>query len=193
MKKIALISILFVSVLLITGCSKEGEVAGMQAERAFKGNKDARIVVLEYSDFQCPACSGAQEIVKEVLDQYQNNVRLEFRHFPLESIHPYAFQAAQAAECANQQGKFWEYHDLLFENQEHLKTNDLKLHASEVEGIDTEAFNVCLDEDRTKDAVKNDLAEAVSAGLRGTPTFLVNGTPVPDYTQLASYIQQALQ
>lgn len=193
MKKIITILLLVFSALLFVGCSDDGEVAGVQSARPFKGQADSRIVVTEYSDFQCPACSQVQPVLAEILDKYSGQIRFEYYHFPLESVHDYAFSAAVASECANEQGRFWEYHDLLFENQENLKNSDLKLYATEIEGMDAGAFNTCLDSERTRDIVKSDLKEAAALKLRGTPSFFVNGKKVPSADQIDSYIQLEMQ
>ena len=107
------------------------------------GDRDAKVVVVEFSDFQCPACGVAVSIVKEVAEEYGDKILLVFRHFPIISQHPYALKAAEAAEAAAEQGKFWEYHDKLFENQENLKDGDLKQYAEEL-GLDMKKFEDAL-------------------------------------------------
>src|SRR3989344_4720461 len=117
------------------------------------GDKNAEITIVEFSDFQCPFCARAYSdaIAQfEQSDYFKNgDVNLVYKHFPLNSIHPQAQKAAEAAECANKQGKFWEYHNMLFENQQALDIASLKSYASEV-GLDTAKFNSCLDNGEAK-------------------------------------------
>lgn len=140
------------------------------------GEKDAEISIVEFSDFQCSFCgrahTGALADFKQS-DYFKNGeVNLIYKHLPLTSIHPQAQNAAEASECANRQGKFWEYHDLLFENQGALDDNSLKSYAQTL-GLDTAEFNSCLDNDEAKSKVNKDMSEATTAGARGTPYFVV--------------------
>jgi protein-disulfide isomerase len=155
--------------------------------RPFKGNPEAKVVVVEYSDFQCPACGAAYSYTKNVVNEFKDQIKFEYRHFPLTSIHPYAFKAAVAAEAANDQGKFWEYHDKLFENQDKLKKEDLLRYAEEL-GLDMKRFKATL-ESNEKDAIINsDLLQGQKDGVRGTPTFFVNGKKVQKWTELRQAI-----
>ena len=115
----------------------------MEAIGPSKGPENAPVTIVEFSDFQCPFCSKAKVTVDEVMKGYGDKVRLVFRHFPL-SFHQDAPKAAEAAACANDQKKFWEYHDKLFANQGALEVDDLKKHAADL-GLDTARFNECLD------------------------------------------------
>ena len=156
----------------------DGEVKQISRERRLvMGAEDAKVEVVEFSDFQCPACKAAQGLVKQV--QNKEGVRLVFKHMPLSSIHKNALIAAEAAEAAHDQGKFWEYHDLLFERQEEWaeeKEIELKLTDYAVElGLDRETFMKSLSEGKFKDLVMSDYGEAMRLGVRGTPTFFVNG------------------
>lgn len=138
------------------------------------GDRDAKVVVVEFSDFQCPACGVAVSIVKEVAEEYGDKILLVFRHFPIISTHPYALKAAEAAEAAAEQGKFWEYHDKLFENQENLKDGDLKQYAEEL-GLDMKKFEDALKTGKFKDKVRGDLDAGEKFGVNATPTFFING------------------
>lgn len=138
------------------------------------GNLNASVEVIEYSDFQCPACGRAQPIVERVIQDYGDRIKFVYRHYPLVSIHPYAWKAAEASECADEQEKFWEYHDKLFENQNALTISDLKRYALEL-GLDTSSFNACLDSGAMSKYVQRDSQRAVSARARGTPEFFING------------------
>jgi protein-disulfide isomerase len=140
------------------------------------GNPDAEISIVEFSDFQCPFCaranSGAIADFKNS-DYFKNgDVNLVFKQFPLTSIHPFAQNAAEASLCAQDQGKFWEYHDILFSNQGSLDDASLKAYAAQL-GLDTEAFNSCLDSDEKKSEVLKESAQAQAAGGRGTPYFVI--------------------
>ena len=158
--------------------------------RPFKGNPDAKVVVIEYSDFQCPACGAAYQPTKNVINEFGDQIRFEFRHFPL-SYHAFAFKAAVAAEAANDQGKFWEYHDKLYENQDNLLKEDLIRYAEEL-GLDVEKFAETL-EGNEKDALINShYQEAIKKGAGGTPAFFVNGKKVESWNNLRQAIQAEL-
>ncbi len=133
-----------------------------------------QITVIEYSDFQCPACGAAYPEVKNIINKTGDKVKFVYKQFPLTSIHPYAFKASEASECAADQGKFWEYHDKLFDNQQKLDIGNLKKYAEQV-GLDTQSFNQCLDSGAMSERVRADMNDARSAGVTATPTFFVNG------------------
>lgn len=137
------------------------------------GPPDAPITIVEFSDYQCPYCSRAEPVIKEVLRRYPEQVRVVYRHLPL-PFHPDAQGAAEASICAWAQDKFWEYHDLLFENQKALGEEQLVAYADQV-GLDGATFAACLEETSTAERVRLDMAEAESLGATGTPTFFING------------------
>jgi protein-disulfide isomerase len=145
----------------------------VEATGPSKGPDNAPITIVEFSDFQCPFCSRANTTVDEVMKQYGDKVRLVFRHFPL-SFHQEAPKAAEASACADDQKKFWEYHDKLFANQGALKVDDLKKHAADL-GLDTARFNECLDSGKKAELVKKDMAAGEKVGVSGTPAFFING------------------
>jgi protein-disulfide isomerase len=138
-----------------------------------KGPENAPITIVEFSDFQCPFCSRAIKTVDEVLAAYPNQIRLVFRQFPLE-FHKQAPKAAEAALCANDQGKFWEFHDTLFANQQALEVPQLKEHAKKV-GLDSAKFDKCLDSGEKAATVKTDMEAGQKVGVNGTPAFFING------------------
>jgi protein-disulfide isomerase len=138
------------------------------------GPEDAPITIIEFSDFECPFCGRASPTVKQVLAEYEGKVRLVYRHFPLESIHPNARGAAGASACANEQGKFWEYHDVLFANSRQLSPEKFEVFATQA-GLDATAFNACVADGRFDADVDRDLADARSVGVSGTPSFFING------------------
>jgi len=137
-----------------------------------KGNDNAEVTLIEYSDFQCIFCSRHKETLERILQDYPDQVRLVYRHFPLKS-HPYAQKAAEASECAAQQGKFWEMHDMLFLNRQKLTAADIKSYAINVK-LDTDIFNQCLDSSATASDVDEDIKTALSAGVNGTPATFIN-------------------
>jgi protein-disulfide isomerase len=136
-----------------------------------QGPEGARVTIVEFSDFQCPYCRRAESTVKQVLDRYRDQVRFVYRHFPLE-MHPRARPAAEAAACADQQGRFWDYHEKLFSGG--LEDADLQRYATEL-GLDTTAFQQCVSQHKTKDVVISDFEAGKAAGVSGTPAFFVNG------------------
>ena len=146
------------------------------AGRPIRGNKDAPVTIVEFSDFQCPYCSRARPTVNKVREAYGDKVRIIFRNFPL-SIHPQALKAGEAASCAAEQGKFWEMHDRLFANQAKLQVPDLKEHAAAL-GLDAAAFAQCLDSSRHTADVQKDLEAGAGYGVSGTPSFFINGRPL---------------
>jgi protein-disulfide isomerase len=137
-----------------------------------RGGKGAKVVIVEFADFQCPFCARAHETVQTVLKAYGEKVRIIFRHYPLQN-HPRAPKAAEATACADEQGKFWELHDSLFESQE-LDEDSLTLQAKQV-GVDEKKFTECLKSGRMAALVKRDLAAGQAAGVSGTPAFFING------------------
>lgn len=143
---------------------------------------EGEVVIVEFSDFQCPACRTAQLVVERVLSEYPGQVRHVFRHFPLLSIHPYAEETARAAEAASLQDAFWEYHDLLFKRQDEWNGGEdldarLTQYAQEL-GLDVARFRQDYESDVVARAVQEDLAFANQLRLRGTPSFFVNGKQV---------------
>jgi len=137
-----------------------------------QGPVDAPLTLLEYGDYQCPFCGAAYPIVREV--QAQLGVRFVFRNFPITTSHPRAEQAAEAAEAAGAQGKFWEMHDTLYENQDRLGDDDLHGYAEQL-GLDVGRFDADLAEHVHAARVREDFMSGVRSGVNGTPTFYVNG------------------
>lgn len=139
----------------------------------FKGSADAKVTIVEFSEFQCPYCKRGKETVSEILEIYGDQVRLAFKHFPLTSIHSEAQKAAEATECAGDQGKFWEMHDWMFDNQQELAVDGLKT-AATILGMNSSEFNSCLDSGKYEGKVNNDAEEAKGLGLSGAPAFFIN-------------------
>jgi protein-disulfide isomerase len=139
-----------------------------------RGNPDAPITIVEFSDFQCPYCKRALPTLQEVLARYQDQVRLAYRDFPLTQLHPQAQIAAEASRCAAEQGQFWAYHDLLFSNQAKLDATSLAEYARDL-SMDGKQFEACLASGKFKTAVEQDLRDGQQAGVAGTPAFFING------------------
>jgi len=137
-----------------------------------RGAADAPLTLVEFGDFECPFCGRATGMVKELRHRLGDDLRYVFRHLPLTDVHPHAELAAEAAEAAGAQGRFWEYHDLLFEHQDELELEDLVGYAGEV-GLDVERFTRHIEEGRHSARVRADVASADASGARGTPTFFV--------------------
>jgi protein-disulfide isomerase len=138
-----------------------------------KGPASAPIELIEFADFQCPYCLAASPTVKRVLDTYGDRIRFVYRNFPLQN-HPDARPAAEAAQCANQQGQFWAYHDRLFGVPGKLSDADLKKTAADL-GLDAARFNACVDQHQYKSVIDADAKAGAEAGVSGTPAFFVNG------------------
>jgi protein-disulfide isomerase len=159
------------------------------------GNNKAPVTIVEFSDFQCPFCERFAPTVKKVVNDYKDKVRLVYKHFPLDSSHPWARPAALASECAAEQGKFWEYHDALFARQDEFSADFWGKLASELK-LNTGKFNDCVQSEKYENKVQSDYQQGLAAGARGTPHTVINGTPVSGavpYEQLKAVIDQALK
>jgi len=160
----------------------------------FLGDEDAPLTIIEFSDFQCPFCGRFKsQTLGQIIETYVDTGKVKFvyRDFPLSSIHPLAQKAAEASECADDQGKFWEYHDLIFEKQGSLSLSNLKSWAVEL-GLNSAEFDSCLDSGKHAKEVADDLSDASRAGGRGTPFFIV-GTQTLSGAQPFSAFQQAIE
>ena len=140
---------------------------------AFKGGKDAKVTIIEFTDYQCPFCGRARPTVNQILDTYGDKVKYVLRDFPL-NFHPYAQKAAEAAECAGEQNKYWDYSKILWENQKALEITDLKKYAKQI-NLDQAKFDQCLDSGKMAEEVQKDEADGSKAGVTGTPSFFING------------------
>jgi len=161
-----------------------------------KGNSDAKVTLIEYSDFQCPACASYYPLLKKVSEDMGEEVLVIYRHFPLSSIHPQADLAAQAAEAAGIQGKFWEMHDKLFESQSSWSgrsdVEGIFISYAEELGLNVEQFKNDLDSKAVKDAIKDDKRSGNQAFVEGTPTLFLNGEKINNprsYDQLRQAIR----
>lgn len=139
--------------------------------------EDAKLTIVQFADFQCPYSKEEATVFRKLMRKYGDRVRFIYRDFPLDTIHPDATQAALAAECAREQGKFWAYHDKLYVNAPGLSFAELLRYSEEV-GLDTRQFETCLVDERYRNKVSEDRAAAERLGLQGTPTFFLNGQRV---------------
>ena len=157
-----------------------------------KGPEDAPVTIVEFSDFECPACRQAAVQIPALLEQYPGKIRFVFRDFPL-PMHARAVPAAAAAECAHDQGKFWEMHDLLFANQRRLGDTQLRGYAEQL-GLDLAAFDTCMGEPGTLGEIELDVQAGDAAGVNSTPTFIVNGRIISsaDLGRVRDLIEKAL-
>ncbi|WP_312900621.1 DsbA family protein [Chryseobacterium taichungense] len=139
-----------------------------------QGNANAELVIVEYGDYQCPYCGAAYPVLKELMKEFGNQVQFVFRNFPLSEMHQYARPAALAAEAANVQGKFWEMHDAIYENQQQLNEN-LLTEIAEKLSLNMPQFKEDLQSSKLAEKVDSDFESGVISGVNGTPSFFVNG------------------
>lgn len=157
------------------------------------GPADAKVTVIEFSDFECPYCRQAASAVEKLRETHADSVRLVYRQFPLESIHPRARKAGEASLCADEQGKFWEMHDRIFAEKD-IAADRLRAFAADL-GLDTEAFGTCLDSGRHGETIDRDLEAGRRVGVERTPTFFINGryiTGAPTYEALVEVVDEEL-
>jgi protein-disulfide isomerase len=158
-----------------------------------QGAPDAAVTLLEYGDYECPYCGAAYPIVKQIQEAMGDGLRFVFRNFPITTAHPHAEQAAEAAEAAAAQGRFWPMHDLLYENQQRLEAEDLLAFAAQL-GLDVDRFERELREHVHAARVREDFMSGVRSGVNGTPTFYVNGVRHDDsydYDTMLGALQRA--
>lgn len=141
------------------------------------GRSGSPVTIIEFADFSCPFCRKSESTLKEVAAKYLGKVSLAYRDFPLREMHPEAQLAAEAARCAGEQGKFWEYHDLLFETQGSHSRERLMENAEKLK-LNGARFRFCLDSGKYKPQIERDAQEAIASGATGTPTFFINGIPL---------------
>lgn len=158
-----------------------------------KGQPNASVTIIEFTDFECPSCAQQQPVVERIANEFSDRVRLVVRDFPL-SQHANAPKAAEAAEAVREQGRYWEYVSILFRNQSALGVDKLKQYASEL-GLDRARFDSSLDSGKFAEKVQRDVLDARKLGVNGTPTFYVNGKRVSDrsYEGLKATIEAALK
>jgi protein-disulfide isomerase len=139
-----------------------------------RGPKEAPVTIVEFSDFECPYCGGLYPTLKQIEENYKDKIRIVYRQFPLNNIHPNAQKAAEASLCANEQGKFWQFHDAMFLDQKNLSVDALKAKAATL-AMNTQTFSSCLDSGKHAAAIQESLSEGSKAGVDGTPALFING------------------
>ena len=198
-KIFALVAVLAIgAAVLYAKQSTEKANEGVVIEAHVKGNPDAAVTLVEYSDFQCPACAQFYPIINEILAERGDDIRFEYRHFPLINIHPHAVPAARAAEAAGQQDKFWEMHDKLFENQTTWSRSSnpvafFNQYAEEI-GLDMGTYRRHFGASVITDSINKSFDEARSYGFNGTPSFLLNGEEMTfeTFEEFRSMIEEAI-
>jgi protein-disulfide isomerase len=155
-----------------------------------RGDPHARVTIVEYGDFECPMCRGVERAVRQILDSHPLSVRLVFRHHPIESAHPHALIAAEAAEAAAYQGKFWEMHDLLLQEGASLRRAALDGFAADL-GLDLPLFKASLDDEIYRQRVREHMQGAVRSHVRSSPGFFVNGR-IQDVSAGAHVLREAV-
>ncbi|MCA9370571.1 MAG: thioredoxin domain-containing protein [Candidatus Peregrinibacteria bacterium] len=186
MKKLLLTSLI---VLPLAACS----TGSSDTTRPPRGNANASVLVEEFADIQCPACRSAHEQVSApLLEKYGSDIRFEYKHFPLRSIHRFALDAAEMSECAADQGKFWEFLDMAYENQQDLSQDALLEWVSAL-GLNTEQAERCFSSHSKRGTVLADYKEGRDRDVGGTPTYFVNGEQVQTgFDTLGAAIEKAL-
>lgn len=161
----------------------------------FVGDIDAPVTLMEFGDYESEACAKANEVVKQLLNEYEGKIRFQFRHFPLTRIHQRSLKASEAAVAAGQEGKFWEMHNILFANRRNLGTTSLKLHSKEA-GVNNKKFLDDLVNAIYGWQVQGDLKEGIDRGVKDVPTFFVNDELVegkPTFDNISKAIDAALK
>lgn len=160
----------------------------------FQGPENAPVTIVTFEDYQCPFCKQVQPMFAKLLSRYGGKVRLVHKDFPIDAIHPQARQAAEAGRCADRQGKFWRFHDILYANSPKAGPENLKGFAHQA-GLDVNSFEECVKNGEFKSAVQRDTTEAAQLGITGTPTFFINGremTGIQPFTAIQSIIEDEL-
>ncbi|MBI1341296.1 MAG: thioredoxin domain-containing protein [Terrimonas sp.] len=173
---------------------KEEEII-IEPKDIFVGNPDAPVTLMEFGEYESEVCAKANEIVKQLLDEYEGKIRFNFRHFPQTLIHQRSLKAGEAAVAAAQEGKFWEMHNVLFENRRNLGTTSLKLHSREA-GVTDKKFLDHLVNGKFGWQVQDDLKEGRVLGIKEIPAFFVNGELVkgkPTFANLSKEIEAAIK
>ena len=163
------------------------------ADAPMEGNAKAKVTLVEFADYECPHCKRFQPVLRQILDEFKNDIRIYFKHYPLPQ-HTNARLAAEAAVAAQKQGKFWQYQDKLWENQDSLSPAEVEKLAKEV-GLDTTKFRADVDDAKTKARVQKDRVDGQTLGLSSTPTLFINGreyTDAKDTESLREWIKEEL-
>ncbi len=187
-ENIAAIVIFLVLMLIIVaaftrgfGLLKKGEeyerVDVRLGDDPFKGNTNASVLIIAFSDYDCGYCKNAEQTMQNILEKYPEEIIYVFKDYPLTRAHPHSYNASLAAECAKEQGMYWEYHDYLYEHSDQMGSQYLKEYAKLL-GLDSESFNKCFEQEKYSYEIEEDIEAARNAGVSGTPTFFINGIKV---------------
>ncbi|MEI2738489.1 MAG: thioredoxin domain-containing protein [Chitinophagaceae bacterium] len=174
---------------------KKDDIIIIEPREIFVGKKDALVTLMEFGEYESEECAKANEIVKQLLEEYEGKIRFQFRHFPLTLIHQRSLKASESAVAAGQEGKFWEMHNVLFANRRNLGTTSLKLHSKEA-GIKNKKFLDDLVNGVYGWQVQDDLKEGINRGVKEIPAFFINDVPLglkPTYANLCAAIEAALK
>jgi protein-disulfide isomerase len=174
---------------------KKDDVIIIEPREMFVGNKDAAVTLMEFGEYESEECAKANEVVKQLLEDYEGKIRFQFRHFPLTLIHQRSLKASESAVAAGQEGKFWEMHNVLFNNRRNLGTTSLKLHSKEA-GVNNKKFLDELVNGVYGWQVQDDLKEGINRGVKDLPAFFINDVPFtlkPTYANLSAAIEAALK
>ena len=147
-------------------------------DRPSLGNPHAPVTIVEFADFGCPYSRESSFVMRALAAKYPDQFYFQYREFPIVDLHPIADKAAEAAECANEQGKFWEYHDKLYQNQDTLDDNSFDTFAAAL-NLNVPLFHQCYASAKYSDVIQKDMRDGFAAGVRGTPTFFINGNRIP--------------
>lgn len=169
-----------------TNFAVAGYVPGIDDDPAL-GPSDARVKIIAFEDFQCPYCELAKPILMKIVEEYPNDVQYVYRDFPLYTIHLQAKSAAKAANCANAQGAFWQYHEVLFANQAKFTIPNIYTQWATELGLDVDAFTTCLLNNEYEAEIQHDQDEGILAGVKSTPTYFVNGQMVQGVQSLQQW------
>lgn len=174
---------------------KKDDVIIIEPREMFVGKKDAPVTLMEFGEYESEECAKANEIVKQLLEEYEGKIRFQFRHFPLTMIHQRSLKASESAVAAGQEGKFWEMHNVLFANRRNLGTTSLKLHSKEA-GVNNKKFLDDLVNGVYGWQVQDDIKEGHNRGIKDIPVFFVNDVQVsgkPTFANLSAAIDAALK
>ncbi|HET9430000.1 MAG TPA: thioredoxin domain-containing protein [Chitinophagaceae bacterium] len=174
---------------------KKEDIVIIEPKEMFVGRKDAPVTLMEFGEYENEDCAKANEIVKQLLEEYEGKIRFQFRHFPLTMVHQRSLKASESAVAAGQEGKFWEMHNVLFSNRRSLGTTSLKLHSKEA-GVKNKKFLDDLVNGVFGWQVQDDLKEGINRGVKELPAFFINDEPFvgkPTFANLSAAIESALK
>lgn len=174
---------------------KKDDVIIIEPREMFVGQKDAAVTLMEFGEYESEECAKVNEVVKQLLEDYEGKIRFQFRHFPLTLIHQRSLKASESAVAAGQEGKFWEMHNVLFNNRRNLGTTSLKLHSKEA-GVNNKKFLDELVNGVYGWQVQDDLKEGINRGVKDIPAFFINDVPFtlkPTYANLSAALDAALK